>query len=160
MAHVVQCAALGPATRERDPTPLDRSDARLSDLATAANARTAVAALDRGVVMETQTLTRIDGGELSKPVYVVRGFLPKSDPLTAFPLGSPYAVLDEIGRDLPSLLHDAGFRDRARGLRIPLWRDPVNEASLPALRLYSTSRLSRLRLCQSGRREARDAAAA
>jgi indoleamine 2,3-dioxygenase len=74
--------------------------------------------------------------ELTKPVYAARGFLPEPDPLTAFPNGSPYAVLDEIGRDLPSLLHDAAFRDYARGLEIPLWRDSVNDRNLPALHLY------------------------
>ncbi|HYA79812.1 MAG TPA: hypothetical protein VED87_02635, partial [Methylocystis sp.] len=79
----------------------------------------------------------IDGdSELAKPAYAARGFLPEWDPLTAFPPGSPYAVLDEIGRDLPSLLHDAGFRDYARELAIPLWEEAPNEANLPALRLY------------------------
>jgi hypothetical protein len=38
-----------------------------------------------------------------------RGFLPEQDPLTAFPSTSEFAVLDEIGRDLPSVLHDRGF---------------------------------------------------
>ena len=74
--------------------------------------------------------------ELTKPAYAARGFLPERDPLTAFPPGSPYAVLDEIGRDLPSLLFDAGFRDYARELAIPLWEESPNDANLPALRLY------------------------
>ncbi len=38
------------------------------------------------------------------------GFLPEEDPLTAFPSNSEFAVLDEVGRDLPSMLHDRGFR--------------------------------------------------
>jgi indoleamine 2,3-dioxygenase len=66
-----------------------------------------------------------------------RGFLPEQDPLTAFPSTSEFAVLDEIGRDLPSLLHDHGFRSYARTLKIPLW--PENRAypeDLPELRLY------------------------
>jgi indoleamine 2,3-dioxygenase len=66
-----------------------------------------------------------------------RGFLPQSDPLAAFPTGSKFAVLDEIGRDLPSLLHDRGFRQYARGLKIPLWPEkgtPSND--LAQLRLY------------------------
>ena len=66
-----------------------------------------------------------------------RGFLPKEDPLTAFPSNSDFAVLDEIGRDLPSLLHDRGFRHYARTLNIPLW--PENRAhpkDLPELGLY------------------------
>jgi indoleamine 2,3-dioxygenase len=66
-----------------------------------------------------------------------RGFLPEEDPLTAFPSNSEFAVLDETGRDLPSLLHDRGFRSYARTLKIPLW--PENRAypeDLPELRLY------------------------
>jgi indoleamine 2,3-dioxygenase len=46
-------------------------------------------------------------------------------------------VLDEVGRDLPSMLHDRGFRSYARTLKIPLW--PENRAcpeDLPELRLY------------------------
>jgi indoleamine 2,3-dioxygenase len=66
-----------------------------------------------------------------------RAFLPEEDPLTAFPSNSEFAVLDETGRDLPSLLHDRGFRHYARRLNIPLW--PENRAhpkDLPELRLY------------------------
>ena len=66
-----------------------------------------------------------------------QGFLPAEDPLIAFPTGSELAVLDELGRDLPSLLHDRGWRDYTRTLRIPLW--PVqrdDRADLPQLRLY------------------------
>ena len=33
-----------------------------------------------------------------------RGFLPEHDPLICFPSNSEFALLDEIGRDLPSLL--------------------------------------------------------
>jgi indoleamine 2,3-dioxygenase len=69
--------------------------------------------------------------------FRIRGFLPEADPLTAFPPGSEFAVLDEMGRDLPSLLHDRGFRKYAHTLKIPLW--PHNRArseDLPALRLY------------------------
>jgi indoleamine 2,3-dioxygenase len=66
--------------------------------------------------------------------YVRRGFLPEPDPLTRFDRGSELAPLDELGRDLPSLLQDAGFRRFARGLRIP--RLPAGEVPLPVLRLY------------------------
>ena len=58
------------------------------------------------------------------------------------------SVLDELGRDLPSLLEDSSFRTYARGLTIPDWstfalrasadrpaRDPRDE-TLPYLRLY------------------------
>ncbi|MGO9056749.1 MAG: hypothetical protein ACLQU2_05090 [Candidatus Binataceae bacterium] len=66
-----------------------------------------------------------------------RGFLPAEDPLIAFPPGSEFAVLDEVGRDLPSLLHDRGFRGYARTLKIPLWpHAPVDREDLRKLRLY------------------------
>ncbi len=66
-----------------------------------------------------------------------RGFLPEEDPLTSFPANSEYTVLDEIGRDLPSLLHDRGFRDYARTFRIPLWPDDrLRPQDRPLLRLY------------------------
>lgn len=69
--------------------------------------------------------------------FTKRGFLPERDPLKAFPNGSPLAVLDEIGRDLPSLLHDSGFRNQARRLAIPAWAKPDDPAErLPQLRLY------------------------
>jgi indoleamine 2,3-dioxygenase len=74
--------------------------------------------------------------ELRKPAYARRGFLPETDPLAAFPSDSPYAALDEIGRDLPSLLYDKGFRTYACALRIPKWEEPISETTLPQLRLY------------------------
>ena len=74
--------------------------------------------------------------ELLKPHYAERGFLPEHDPLAAFPHDSRYAVLDEIGHDLPSLLHDKDFRAYARELPIPDWREPVTAETLPLLRLY------------------------
>jgi len=74
--------------------------------------------------------------ELLKPGYARRGFLPEADPLAVFPSVSPYAALDEIGRDLPSLLYDKGFRTYARALRIPKWKEPVSETTLSQLRLY------------------------
>jgi indoleamine 2,3-dioxygenase len=59
------------------------------------------------------------------------------DPLREFPHDSPLAVLDENGRDLPSLLQDSGFRDRARRLIIPPWVEPEDPSRrLPQLRLY------------------------
>lgn len=70
-------------------------------------------------------------------VFRERGFLPERDPLRAFPPGSELAVLDEIGRDLPSLLHNPAFRSYARRLRIPEWpENEPREEALPALRLY------------------------
>ena len=66
-----------------------------------------------------------------------RGFLPEHDPLIGFPSNSEFARLDEIGRDLPSLLQDPGFRAYARSLDIPLWpENRVAASDLPELRLY------------------------
>jgi len=66
-----------------------------------------------------------------------RGFLPERDPLIAFPSNSEFSKLDEIGRDLPSLLQDPGFRAYARSLDIPLWpENRVAASDLPELRLY------------------------
>ena len=46
-------------------------------------------------------------------------------------------MLDEIGRNLPSLLEDSGFRPYVRGLRIPEWpEDRLRAETLPELRLY------------------------
>ncbi|MCX7702074.1 MAG: indoleamine 2,3-dioxygenase [Gemmataceae bacterium] len=68
--------------------------------------------------------------------FTRRGFLPEPDPATHFPAGSELSFLDELGRDLPSLLQDPGFRQYARELTIPPWRDPVTAENLPYLRLY------------------------
>ncbi len=66
-----------------------------------------------------------------------RGFLPAADPLTRFPAGSPLEPLDDLGRDLPSLLEDANARTFLREFPIPRWpTDAVSPADLPALRLY------------------------
>lgn len=81
-------------------------------------------------------MATVENSELIKAGYAKRGFLPEDDPLAAFPAGSPYAALDEIGRDLPSLLYDKGFRAYARGLDFPAWQGPVTEENLPQLRLY------------------------
>jgi indoleamine 2,3-dioxygenase len=46
-------------------------------------------------------------------------------------------MLDEMGHDLPSLLHDSGFRERARRLEIPPWIEPENPPDrLAQHRLY------------------------
>lgn len=64
-------------------------------------------------------------------------FLPHPDPLKGFPGASPVARLDELGRDLPSILEDRGARAYLRSLEIPSWPgDSVSEVDLPALRLY------------------------
>ena len=72
-----------------------------------------------------------------EPVFTQRGFLPELDPLRAFPRGSPMAELDGIGHDLPSLLQDSGFRERARRWKIPPFTEPADPAQrVPQLQLY------------------------
>ena len=71
------------------------------------------------------------------PIFAERGFLPATDPLTRFAPGSPFEVLDQLGRDLPSLLEDTGFRRYAQNLVLPEWTERELQAStLPELRLY------------------------
>jgi indoleamine 2,3-dioxygenase len=71
------------------------------------------------------------------PLFTRRGFLPAHDPMRSFAPGSAFSALDEIGRDLPSLLEDSGFRQYVRGLRVPEWpEDRLREETLPELRLY------------------------
>jgi len=66
-----------------------------------------------------------------------RGFLPLEDPVCAFPAGSELSVLDELGRDLPSLLHDHQFRSRAEKWVIPRWPEPwAYDREKDHLRLY------------------------
>jgi len=69
--------------------------------------------------------------------FVHAGFLPAHSPATRFRRHPELAVLDELGHDLPSLLHDPGFRRRARGLDIPHWPgESINDDDLPEMRLY------------------------
>ena len=75
------------------------------------------------------------GTEFIAPQFRRRGFLPEHDPLTHFSADSEFALLDEIGRDLPSLLQDGGFRRHARSLVIPPWPDACADG-LPGMRLY------------------------
>jgi indoleamine 2,3-dioxygenase len=67
-----------------------------------------------------------------EPSVRVRGFLPEQDPLTTFPSNSEFSVLDEVGHDLPSLLHDRGFRRFARAFVVPPW--PLQRSGLSDLR--------------------------
>jgi indoleamine 2,3-dioxygenase len=70
------------------------------------------------------------------PVLTERGFLPARDPLTSFH-GSRLAVLDEIGRDVPSLLEDPHFRATAARLAIPeLPGSDGSDDTMRQLRLY------------------------
>ena len=68
--------------------------------------------------------------------FATRGFLPSSDPAQAFPAGSKYSVLDEIGTDLPHRLTSPGFRSWAERLQLPVFDEAVTPESLPLLRLY------------------------
>jgi len=74
---------------------------------------------------------------LMDATFARRGFLPDADPVTRFAHGSELARLDELGRDLPSMLEVPGFRTYARGLTLPAWPDgPLTPDRLPYLRLY------------------------
>jgi indoleamine 2,3-dioxygenase len=65
-----------------------------------------------------------------------RAFLPETDPADSFRRHPQFAFLDGLGRDLPSLLHDGGFRERVRRLEIPLWPGDATAADdVPELRL-------------------------
>jgi indoleamine 2,3-dioxygenase len=67
----------------------------------------------------------------------MRGFLPERDPALSFPCGSELSVLDDLGRDLPSLLENTDFRAYAQTLRLPQWpEDRLRNETLPQLRLY------------------------
>jgi indoleamine 2,3-dioxygenase len=70
-------------------------------------------------------------------IFTRRGFLPEPDPVTHFPYESELSQLDAIGRDLPSLLEDKGFRAYVRSLKVPAWPEgPMTAEQLPFLRLY------------------------
>jgi indoleamine 2,3-dioxygenase len=65
------------------------------------------------------------------------GFLPAHPPAISFRRYPELASLDELGRDLPSLLQDRGFRAYAQRLDIPPWpTDGPTADDLPELRLY------------------------
>jgi indoleamine 2,3-dioxygenase len=75
--------------------------------------------------------------DIGRPAFPRRGFLPEEDPARALTLCSGLGALDEIGRDLPSMLEDHQFRARARRLAIPGWPEERARAeTLPQLRLY------------------------
>jgi indoleamine 2,3-dioxygenase len=64
------------------------------------------------------------------------GFLPHPDPLRRLPPGD-LERLDELGRDLPSLLEDPHARAFLHEFPVPRWpADTASPAELPALRLY------------------------
>lgn len=69
--------------------------------------------------------------------YLEFGFLPPQDPLQHFAYDTPLHALDELGRDLPSLLEDDGCRAYLASRTIPAapaeWTAPRNR---PELQLY------------------------
>lgn len=70
-------------------------------------------------------------------IFTDRGFLPGRDPARSFAPDSELSVLDEIGRDLPSLLEDSSFRRYMQEVHIPEWpENDAREETLPELRLY------------------------
>src|SRR5690242_5555140 len=92
---------------------------------------------DRSVLSAVDDVTECLSRIPIDATFRTRGFLPKEDPLTGFSSNSRFAVLDEIGRDLPSLLHDRKFRGYARTLKIPPWpEDRTRSQDIPGLRLY------------------------
>ena len=65
------------------------------------------------------------------------GFLSSHPPATSFRRNPQLAMLDELGRDLPSLLHDRAFRRYAQRLAIPPWQaGKVDGENLDEMRLY------------------------
>src|SRR5205823_5160137 len=73
-------------------------------------------------------------GRPMETCFLRRGFLPDEDPLSTFGESSELSPLDTVGRDLPSLLQDRGFRAWARALEVPAL--PPGPLPLPVLRLY------------------------
>lgn len=72
-----------------------------------------------------------------KHELTLHGFLPATDPATRFERFPQLAPLDELGRDLPSLLIDADARQYLRRQQIPAWpAADVTPETLPELRLY------------------------
>lgn len=63
------------------------------------------------------------------------GFLPPHPPATSFERHPALRMLDQLGRDLPSLLHDRGFRRYVDRLYIPEW-PAADDDDLPEQRLY------------------------
>ncbi|WP_461520529.1 PrnB family protein [Porticoccus sp.] len=67
---------------------------------------------------------------------VKRGLLPEPDPLTRFPTGSPYEMLDDVGRRLPQLLNQPGAREYLKGCHFPEFDAADCQAVDAELRLY------------------------
>ncbi len=92
---------------------------------------------DKNLSLRTEAIYKTGiNDEILDPGYAKCGFLPQQDPLSAFPADSAYSILDQIGRDLPSLLQDKQFRHYAKALKIPPFQDPGRHSRLPELRLY------------------------
>ncbi len=69
--------------------------------------------------------------------FLQSGFLPNHEPATAFRRHPELAVLDGLGRDLPSLLHEPSFRTFAREIHVPSWPAQATIGDdLAEMRLY------------------------
>jgi hypothetical protein len=80
---------------------------------------------------------RPSGADFMDDTFKRHGFLPDHPPATFFRRYPELAPLDELGRDLPSLLHDRSFRAHAQRLDNPPWPEESPTADdLPELRLY------------------------
>ena len=78
-----------------------------------------------------------ESSSLISPGSMQRGFLPNIDPAICFQRHEQFKILDEIGHDLPSLLHCANFRERAQTFEIHLWDlDSLENEDLSEIRLY------------------------
>ena len=64
-----------------------------------------------------------------------QGFLPPTDPLTAFDADSEWSILDQIGLDLPSLLMNRDCRRYLASRRYPDSDQAIANLSQPALQL-------------------------
>ena len=64
-----------------------------------------------------------------------RGFLPELDPAAQL-CYYPSNILDDVGRDLPSLLEDKSFRQYVRELKIPHWQEDHRYYQDKHLKLY------------------------
>ena len=70
-------------------------------------------------------------------LFTKRGFLPQLDPDQSLTLAPELALLDDIGRQLPTLLEATDFRATVLGMSIPAWPESTSTAeTLSQLRLY------------------------
>ncbi|HEY2911469.1 MAG TPA: hypothetical protein VGI99_14555, partial [Gemmataceae bacterium] len=69
--------------------------------------------------------------------FTQRGFLPHPDPPRRFPPETGLGPLDELGHNLPSILHDRDARRFLASFNVPPWpTSTVSASEIPLLRLY------------------------